>query len=69
LRLRFLVGELILQIKLTEKFSIKNQIAILKKGISLCAVEIWLKITLPGLNRIKQKICHKGTKTQSKTVC
>jgi hypothetical protein len=45
------VGELILQIKLTGKFSIKNQIAILKKGISLCAVEIWLEIALPGLNR------------------
>jgi len=56
------VAELILQIKLTGKFSIKNQIAILKKGISLCAVEIWLKSALSGLYRIKQKICHKGTK-------
>jgi hypothetical protein len=50
------VAELILQIKLTGNLSIKNQIAILKKGISLCPVEIWLKIALPGLNRIKQKM-------------
>jgi len=38
--LRVLEAELILQIKVIGKFSIKNQIAILKKGISLCAVEI-----------------------------
>jgi len=40
LRLRVLVADLLPQNKSSGTFAIKNQIAILKKGISLCAVEI-----------------------------
>jgi hypothetical protein len=65
LRLRVLAAKLILQIKLSGILSIKNQIAILKKGISLCAVETRSEMVQPGSSWIDRIICHKGTKTQT----
>jgi len=43
--LRVLVADLLLQNKSPGAFVFKNQIANLKKGISLCAVEIRSEIT------------------------